>query len=212
MRRLSGIVTTALVLAIGLIMVLSLTIGSDLGQSSVIIEGVRIRFFATLFLQLTVLIVAVTVLIGVLNLLWVHIRRLRSRQSMYSLILVISFLAVILTRLLSLSDLNRLLLEDVQVPIESALAGLLFISLVYGAARMMHRRVSWQGTLFIFTLLVVLIGALPIGGASVIRRLSDWLLAYPVSAGARGVLIGIALATIVVGVRVLIGQDRSYRE
>jgi hypothetical protein len=40
----------------------------------------------------------------------------------------------------------------------------------------------------------------------------DWLLAVPVSAGARGILLGIALATVVTGVRVLIGQDRSYRD
>ena len=33
----------------------------------------------------------------------------------------------------------------------------------------------------------------------------------PVSAGARGMLLGIALATVVTGLRVLLGQDRSYR-
>jgi len=38
------------------------------------------------------------------------------------------------------------------------------------------------------------------------------MLSVPVSAGARGILLGIALAITVAGVRVLIGQDRSYRE
>jgi hypothetical protein len=37
-------------------------------------------------------------------------------------------------------------------------------------------------------------------------------MAVPVSAGARGILLGIALATVVIGVRALIGQDRSYRD
>ena len=59
-------------------------------------------------------------------------------------------------------------------------------------------------------LLIVLIGAIP--GLGDIGRVSNWLMAIPVSAGARGILLGIALATIVTGVRVLIGQDRSYRE
>jgi hypothetical protein len=57
-----------------------------------------------------------------------------------------------------------------------------------------------------------LIGALPLPGLSLMAGLRDWLMAVPVSAGARGILLGIALATIVTGVRVLIGQDRSYRE
>jgi hypothetical protein len=35
---------------------------------------------------------------------------------------------------------------------------------------------------------------------------------FPFSAGGRGILLGIALATLVTGVRVLIGQDRSYGE
>ena len=34
----------------------------------------------------------------------------------------------------------------------------------------------------------------------------------PVNAGASGILLGIALATVVAGVRVLIGQDRTYGE
>ena len=33
----------------------------------------------------------------------------------------------------------------------------------------------------------------------------------PVSAGARAMLLGIALGMVVAGVRVVLGQDRSYR-
>jgi len=63
-------------------------------------------------------------------------------------------------------------------------------------------------------LLLILIGALPFStpGIRLIGSIRDWLLAVPVSAGARGILMGIALAVTVAGVRVLIGQDRSYRD
>ena len=34
----------------------------------------------------------------------------------------------------------------------------------------------------------------------------------PASAGTRGLLIGVSLGTLIVGVRVLLGQDRSFRD
>jgi hypothetical protein len=107
---------------------------------------------------------------------------------------------------------NQLLLETVQVSVESALAGLIVFALVYGAYRMMRRRVTWSAVLFTLALLIILIGALPLPQVGWLTQLRGWLLAVPVSAGARGILLGIALATVVTGVRVLIGQDRSYRE
>ena len=107
---------------------------------------------------------------------------------------------------------STILLESVQVSIESALAGLVLFALVYGAYRLMRRRVTWWGMLFTLVLLIILIGALPLPGAVGLVSVRDWLMSVPVSAGARGILLGIALATVVTGVRVLIGQDRSYRE
>jgi hypothetical protein len=100
----------------------------------------------------------------------------------------------------------------VQVAIESSLAGLLLFALVYGAYRTLRKRVSGWGLLFMIALLVVLAGALPLANLAPVAALRDWLMSVPVSAGARGILLGIALATVVTGVRVLIGQDRSYRE
>jgi hypothetical protein len=49
-------------------------------------------------------------------------------------------------------------------------------------------------------------------GIGVVAIIRDWLMSVPVSAGSRGILLGIALATVVVGVRAMTGQDRSYRE
>jgi hypothetical protein len=105
-----------------------------------------------------------------------------------------------------------ILLETVQFPVEAALAGLLLFALVYGAFRMMRDRVTWSATLFIVTLLLVLLGALPVANGEVVQDVYEWLLEIPVTAGARGLLLGIALATLVTGMRVLIGIDRSYRE
>jgi hypothetical protein len=125
--------------------------------------------------------------------------------------LILSFFLVIGTYGLQRST-SLLLLDTAQVSIESALAGLLLFALVYGAAGVMHRRGVWSGGLFVLVVLIILIGALPLRATSVFTTLRDWLMNVPVNAGARGILLGIALATLIAGVRVLIGQDRSFRE
>lgn len=209
--RLGAAITTAITISVGLFTVLGLLVTDDLGGLSAAAD--ELNGIANFFLQLTTIAIALTVLIGIINLLSVHLGRLAGRRSgfVYSLVLVLSFLLVLVTTV-SERETSMILLETVQISIESALAGLLFFALVYGAYRMMRRRVTWSGGLFVAVVLVVLVGALPFSGLERVTETRDWLLATPVSAGARGILLGIALATIVTGVRVLIGQDRSYRE
>lgn len=203
MRRIFATLSTAVAMGFGLFMLWGLVAGSGLVNS-----------YANNILKLVLPTVAIGVLIGILNLLGVHFGRIRRRERQwgYSFIVIVAAAAVIILWLLNVDDVNRLLLEDVQVAIESALAGLVLFALVYGAYRIMSRRVSWGNFLFILSLLVILIGALPLRETAFIADVRAWLLAVPVSAGARGILLGIALATVVTGVRVLIGQDRAYRE
>jgi hypothetical protein len=40
----------------------------------------------------------------------------------------------------------------------------------------------------------------------------DWVVNVPVMAGSRGILLGIALGTIVSGLRLLVGVDRPYSD
>jgi hypothetical protein len=214
MARLGSALSTAIVIGVGIITFIGLTIGLGLGG------------IADIFLQLTVITVAITVLIGIFNLVVVHLGRVFGRgkpfsQRINSLILVASAIAVmvlgILERTGSLTGSpspTTVLLEGVQLSIESALAGLVLFALVYGAYRLMRRRVTGSGLLFTFVLLLILTGALPFStpGMRLVVTIRDWLLAVPVSAGARGILLGIALAVTVAGARILIGQDRSYRD
>ncbi|MBC6935326.1 MAG: hypothetical protein DWB42_05765 [Chloroflexi bacterium] len=221
MRRLGAVITSALVIGIGLLTVAGLVVGGDLGWLSAIVEAFRIRDISGIFLQLAVITAATTILIGILNLLVVHLRRVGRREKgwAYSLLLVISALGVIILAVLeragvlaSEPPLTTILFESVQVSIESALAGLVLFALVYGAYRLMRRGVTWPKLLFVLVLLFMLLAALPLPGPGLLASARDWLMAVPVSAGARGILLGIALATVVTGVRVLIGLDRSYRE
>jgi hypothetical protein len=210
--RLGAALTTAAAIIFGLVTLIGLLVGNSVGYIAAITNGL---------LQLAVITAAITIVIGVLNLLGVHLGRIRRRRGGwgYSIVLVLSTLGVLVLAVLERANVltgqpspTAILLETVQISIESALAGLVLFALVYGAYRMMRRRVTWAGILFTLILLILLLGALPLPQVSFLASIRDWLLAVPVSAGARGILLGIALATVVTGVRVLIGQDRSYRE
>jgi hypothetical protein len=220
--RLGAAFTSLIVIAVGFITVLGLNANTGVPLYDTVVNDIlHFPALADVFLQLVVITTAVTILIGIFNLLGVHTSRVGRRKGgwFYSIVLIISAVGVIILYILERANvltgtpaITTILLETVQVSIESALAGLVLFALVYGAYRMMRRRVTWAGILFTLVLLILLVGALPLPGLGLIASVRDWLLAVPVSAGARGILLGIALATVVTGVRVLIGQDRSYRE
>jgi len=226
MARLGSAFATAIVIVVGIITFLGLVVGNGLGGLSAVINAFAFPTIANAFLQLTVITVAITVLIGIFNLIVVHLGRVFGRgkpfsQRINSLVLVASTIAVIVLGVLERTGSltgspspTTILLEGVQVSIESALAGLVLFALVYGAFRLMRRRVTGSGLLFTFVLLLILTAALPFStpGMRLVGIVRDWLMAVPVSAGARGILLGIALAVTVAGARILIGQDRSYRD
>ena len=163
---------------------------------------------AAVLLRLATLTVAVSIIVGIANLLQVHARRVAGRQ-FYSVVMIASFAFTIYWYVARQGDTS--LLEAVQVPIESALSALLFLAMVQGGARVLDKRADVWGLLFVTVMVTVLLGSLPLESLQPVREWSDWLMEIPVSAGARAILLGIALATVVTGTRVLLGQDRSYR-
>lgn len=230
--RLNVVLSATIVVSIGFITLLGLLAGSDLRlirplfssldpQTVDVLVNVLgiVPALAEIFVRIAVVTVALTLLIGIVNLLFVHSRRVfRGARGLggrvNSLVLLISFalgIVLIILDRLEVTNLSSLLLENVQVTIESSLAALLFFVLVYGAMRILQRGLSFGRGVFVATVLLVLVGALPLG-IEPLRAFNDWLLTVPVDAGARGILLGIALATLVTGLRVLIGQDRSYGE
>ncbi len=213
--RLWAAITSALTAAIGLIVLFGLLLtpeaGDDGGLTSSSIR--TLNSIADFLLQLTTIVIALTIIIGIINLVVVHTNRVRKRERglFYSLALLVSFGLVVGTYAFN-RETSIIILETVQFSVESALAGVVFFALVYGAYRMLRHQVTWARALFVSILLLILTAALPFSNVEPLHPVRDWLLAVPVSAGTRGLLLGIALGTVITGVRVLIGVDRSYRE
>jgi hypothetical protein len=212
-HRLIHFLATVAVISVGVVTLIGLV--SEQGSIPAILARSLIRLVAV--------IGAVAVFVGVLNLIAVHMGRfLRSEHGWpYSLITLVVSLAVVVLRLLDRADIwpgdlkgeqmSVRVFEAVQVTLESALAALALFFLVYAAYRLMRRQVTVWYVVFSAALIVVLLGWIPLKATETLGDVRDWIVRVPVSAGARGILIGVGLGTITAGVRVLVGQDRSFR-
>lgn len=179
------------------------------------LQGVR-----TLILQWAVVLAAAALLLGVLNLLAVHLSKIAAQEKgwLYSALLIGGLLITLLVGLFfgEESPLLLSLFQYVQQPVESSLAGLLAVSLTLGAVRLISRRRDLRTYIFLATSFVVLLGTGPwlIGSNSGLHQLMvgarNWLSQVWAAGAARGLLLGVALGATATGLRVLLGADRPY--
>ncbi len=157
-------------------------------------------------------------LVAILNLIFsVHWKRVRDKHPRKgtSLIIIIAF-GVTFVAGIFLGPSNpgfQKLVTAVQVPIESSLMAILAITLVIASLKILQRHRNWMGfVFFVSVILFLVLNSGVLAFTSEIPILRDLLSAFhqiPV-AGARGILLGVALGSIVTGIRVLIGSDRPY--
>jgi hypothetical protein len=176
----------------------------------------QVESFRLVLVDWAIIIAAMAVLIGIYNLVAVQMEKTRSRQkgSLYGGLLV---LALIITFGLGLilgpeNPYMRLTVDAIIVPVEASLMAILAVTLIYASIRLLRRRVDLTSVLFLAVAVIFLIGIMPIpfGG---INALQDFILQVAgmfSRGGARGLLIGIALGTLLTGLRVLFGIDRPY--
>lgn len=166
--------------------------------------------------QWAVVLAAFAVLVGVFNLFGVHWQKIRTRQKgmAYSILLIFS---LFITAVLGVaggtnSSVLNFALDAIIVPAETALMALLAVTLIYASARLLRRRTDVMSFIFLITAVVVLLVSAPlpfgkIPGAEAV----DWFITQFVAvAGARGILIGVALGALTTGLRVLFAIDRPY--
>jgi hypothetical protein len=164
-----------------------------------------------------IILAAFALLLGIFNLAMVHWKRIRNggMNRTYSIVLLVSLILTIILVSISgpVGSLSLWIFNTFQVPAEISLLAVLAIVLLYAAARLVTRRPKWYSILFLVTVLLVLLGSVPlyfVGEISVISTLRNWLTQVPAVAGARGLLLGVALGTVATGLRILIGIDRPY--
>lgn len=169
---------------------------------------------------------AVALLVGIINLITVHIKKLGadSENSGYSLILVIALLTTLIIGIIDMVQtylvgkpnfqMTNWIFTNIQLPIESSLLAVTAVSLTYAAASILRKRMDLFSIVFFFIVILVLLGSFSIPPATLpfLQVIREWILRVPALGGARGLLLGIALGTITTGIRILIGTDRPYGE
>ena len=200
---------------------------------SFVFDNPMLHSLRGLFVEWTVILVAFAMLLGVYNVLRVNAQRIQSGKGVvYSIVLVVSFLAVFLPGILSAEQLPGALgdlvgeqvgptgrivdwmYQYVQRPLQATLFSLMAL-FVFTAAWRAFRVRSVASILMLVAALVVLLGSVKLslgGNWSQLVDVRNWVMGVPVMAGARGILLGIALGTIITGLRLLLGVDRPYSD
>lgn len=165
---------------------------------------------------------AVALILGALNLLLVHLTRLFKEKNLYSGVLVLGMLLVFAAAVLDgLSGSNNVdrLFNWVQAPLEAALASLLAIFLLLAGVQLLKRQRTRWAFLFSFTAIVMLLGQallssrlLPAALRQPVNQAVEFVQNVVVTAGIRGLLIGVALGTLLLSLRLLMGVERPYNK
>ena len=84
--------------------------------------------------------------------------------------------------------------------------------LLFAAFRLLRRQRSRWSVLFIVTVIVLFVGRTPLPFVTdgLFSQVEQFISNVFVNAGMRGILIGVALGTIAVGLRILMGSERPY--
>ncbi len=202
-------IATAVAIAVGLVVLAGYFLRSVLDPT------------LTILMQWAVVLAGVASIVGIVNLLVVHWKKVRARSSgaFYSLVALLAFVVTFAAGLIMGPGDQRFQLgvTSILVPVEGSLLALLVVTLAFASFWLIRKRsLNLLSASFIVSVLVFLI--LNVGfvtsflsslDSPFIRGLLDGINQLPVG-GTRGILIGIALGTLATGLRIIVGGDRPY--
>jgi len=203
--KLKGILSTTVAIAAGILVLL--------GYFFQPAANIRVELLAW-----AIILAAFAVFIGSINLLIVHARKIQKKEkgSAYSLLLVLSLLVTFAAAMYFTPEHPGVVavFAAVQLPVEASLMALLAVTLTYASFRLLRRRFNLFSVIFLVTALLMLFATAPLPfvgdflGLGILIR--PWIAQVVAAGGARGLLIGVALGTLVTGLRVLFGADRPF--
>ena len=165
-----------------------------------------------------VIIAAMTVLIGIYNLVAVHSEKISTGEkgSANSWVLIISLILTLVYLAYavfsgSLEFATRVVADTFIVPVEASLMAILAVTLIYASIRLLRRRLDVMSVLFLVAAVLFLIAFMPtpLGPVPGDQAIAQFLNVFS-TGGARGLLIGIALGVLLTGLRIIFGVDRPY--
>ena len=164
------------------------------------------------------ILAAAALLLGLVNLIQVHYTRIQKGKSIINSTALLA--SLVLTFVVTLffgpqSSFSSWVFDNLILPVEISLLALLSVTLTYASLKLISRRKNIYTGIFIFIFILTIASFAPILGKEIPflqDKLGPWLTQVLASAGARGILIGVALGTIASGLRVLFGTDQPFQE
>lgn len=214
--KFKGVLSTAIAIAFGILVLAGYLFGHKTDGSLTLLGELQL-----FILNVAVILAGFAVLVGICNLLLVHSKKIRQKQkgAGYSAVLIVTMLITFLLGVLShyipiAASLFSAAFKYVQLPIETSLMALLVVTLTYASIRLLRRHLNLISVVFLVTAWLILIGMAPwpfLGDVPILSDIIRPIIAQvPAAAGARGILLGVALGTLTTGLRILFGSDRPY--
>lgn len=193
----------ALAIAVGLFVLVSLLVPFPL-----------LSAIGTYFIDTAVIIAAFALFLGLINVVHVHLRHIRQRTPtwIYSVVLLIALFAVLVLGLFRTERSEPMVgwvFTYLLAPVQATLGALLAFLILLAAYRLFRLR-NLESAVLLIVALLVLVGQASAGLLPVFPEMRDWILDVPALAGVRGILLGVALGTVLTGIRLLLGIERPY--
>lgn len=172
--------------------------------------------FGALLLDYAVIIAVFALILGVVHLIRVHARRIRERGNgwHYSLFLLMVTLFFTVIGLIEgeQGTITQWSVTTLLLPLQAAFFSLLaffLVSVLYRTARLR----SWESFLLVATALLVVVAGTPLGATFIpwLVPLKTWLMDSVATAGARALLLGIGLGTVVTAFRFVADGRRLFK-
>ena len=169
------------------------------------------------------IVIAASILLGVGNLIRVHFHKItRRREGWGYSIVTLAIMAIMFGfggpwgTIAEGSTFNWMFL-NMQVPLQSTMFSLLAFFIASAAYRAFRLR-SAEASLLLIAAIIVMLGRVPLGQfltkswpePARLPNLTEVIMAYPNMAAFRGILMGAALGVMAMGLRIILGIERSY--
>jgi hypothetical protein len=179
----------------------------------------RVMEWRDVLVEWAVIVAGFALLLGLFNVLRVHGERIGRRQRgwPYSLVLLLAMMVAWVPPVLSPDNpmqtmLDRTVFDYVISPLGASLAALVVFALSLAAFRLLRARRSVGAVFFLLVVALALLGSVPFTGLEWLADIRDWIINVPGMAGMRGLLLGVALGTVITAWRVFLTSERPHSE
>lgn len=153
--------------------------------------------------------------LAAINLVRLHAVQISQRKTGWynsvALIVTLVVMSVIGISMGTDSPLYRYWYDALLVPIDATIFSLLAFYITSAAYRAFRAR-NLDAAVLLITAFIVMLGRAPIGEQiwQNAPAVSNWIMDYPNMAGQRGIIIGSAIGAVSLGLRILVGLERTY--